>query len=166
MSHNYEEAYRQGHEYNELVAAYLKRNGIDCEVPELEIAERPEDWSKFTNNEKDIILGTGEVLEVKSINQNFTGDPSSWPMPRAIVDTYSGYHGKKTRPLAYVFVSQQTKQMLAISTEKPSKNWVVERKYDKYRNKEDDFYFAPKGELRPIDKLVNYLKGRNEALKD
>lgn len=158
MSHDYRKAYTEGHEYNEYVAEHLRSNGIECEVPELEIAENPADWSKFTHTEKDIILSSGEVLEVKSINQHFTGDPGSWPMPRAIVDTYSGYHGKRKRPLAYIFVSQQTREMLAISTEKPSKNWTVERKYDKYRQKEDDFYFAPKQELRPIDKLINYLK--------
>jgi hypothetical protein len=58
-----------------------------------------------------------------------------------------------------VFVSQKTKKMLAMSAEKPSA-WSVERKFDKYRQKEDDFYFAPKSMLRPMDKLVEYLRGR------
>jgi hypothetical protein len=159
MSHDYFRAYREGHEYNGYVADYLRSKGIDCEVPDLEIEEDPTRWSKFTQNEKDIILANGDVIEVKSINQNFTDDPSSWPLERAIVDTYSGFNGKSKRPIAYVFVSQKTKKMLAMSAEKPSA-WSVERKFDKYRQKEDDFYFAPKSMLRPMDKLVEYLRGR------
>ena len=157
--HNYEKAFGEGHKYNELVADFLKSNDIDCTVPELEIATDPADWKKFTAAEKDIILSNGDVLEVKSSSQIFTEDPASWPMPRVIVDTYSGYNGKKKRPIAYIFISQKTKAMLAMSTEKPSR-WVVERKYDRFRNKEDDFYFAPKTMLRPIGKLVSYLKDR------
>jgi len=159
MSHDYYRAYREGHEYNGRVADYLRSKGIDCEVPELELEYDPAKWSRFTRNEKDIILANGDVIEVKSINQNFGDDPNSWPLERTIVDTYSGFYGKKKRPIAYVFVSRKTGRMLAMSAEKPSA-WWVERKYDKFRQREDDFIIAPKSMLRPMNKLVEYLKSR------
>jgi len=159
MSHDYFKAYREGHGYNYYVAGDLKSRGIECTVPDLEIEEDPTKWSRFTKNEKDIILSNGDILEVKSVRQEFGEDPESWPLERIIVDTYSGFNDKSKRPIAYVFVSQKTKKMLAMSTANPDL-WSVERKFDKYRQKEDDFYFAPKRLLRPMDRLVEYLKSR------
>lgn len=156
MSHNYKRAFAEGHQYNELVAKYLKRRGIDCFVPELKFAKDSTEWKNFTNNEKDIILSSGRIIEVKSSGQVFDWSPKSWPLNSVIVDTKSGYDAKVRRPIAYVYVSQETKAMLAIPTEKPN-NWTVQRKFDKYRKIEDDFYFAPRTHLRPMENLVKYL---------
>jgi hypothetical protein len=161
MSHNYERAYIQGHQVNLRVGGRLKSEKINCVVPALEIAKSPEEWRRFTLTEKDIILEGGDILEVKEINQHFTEDPTSWPFYEVIVDTVSGYDAKPVKPIAYIFVSKKTGHMLTMATEKP-RNWKVIRKYDQYRDIEDDFYFAPKSMLRPMSALIKYLKERKK----
>lgn len=158
-SHNYEAAYAEGHKQNEVVGKFLREQGIACSVPELQIAERPEEWANFTKSEKDIILSNGETLEVKSINQDFTASPSSFPLRQIIVDTVSGFEGKDQKPIGYIFVSKKTGAMLALSTARRDK-WWVENKYDRFRDKNDNFYFAAAGELRTMKSLILHLIDR------
>jgi hypothetical protein len=159
MSHNYIRAFGEGQRVAQKVGLYLNHEGVDCTVTELSIASDPSEWSQYTENDKDIVLANGDVIEVKEINQHFTSDPSSWPFREVIVDTYSGYTAKKVKPIAYIFVSRKTKAMLSMATDKP-RGWKVVKKWDKYRRINEDFYFAPTSMLRPIDKLVEHLKKR------
>lgn len=164
MSHNYMKAFGEGQRVAEKVGLFLNHQGVDCKVTELSLAKDPSEWSDYTENDKDIILPNGDVIEVKEINQRFTGEPSSWPFREVIVDTYSGYEAKKVKPIAYIFVSKQTKALLSMPTEKP-RGWKVVKKWDQYRRIHEDFYFAPTSMLRPIEALVEYLKKRLDETK-
>lgn len=161
MGHNYEKAFLEGQAVNDRVGVRLQSEGIDCTVPEASLAKDSSEWASYTANDKDIILRDGDVLEVKEINQHFTDDPSSWPFAEVIVDTVSGYNKKSVKPLAYIFVSKKTGAMLTMPTDRP-RNWRPLRKWDQYREIEDDFYFAPKSMLRTIGQLMAYLKNRKK----
>jgi len=84
-------------------------------------------------------------------------DPSTFPYDDLIVDTVSGYEAKEPKPIAYVMVSQKTGGMFVIPTAF-SKSWRVERKYDRDRKHEDDFYLTNKRFGRPFSQLVSKLK--------
>lgn len=159
MAHNYPIAFAQGHSKNHIPAGFLQENGIDCVVPEFALAKTVEERKVFSKKEKDIILPDKSVIEVKSIQQEFTWDRKSFPLPRIIVDTYDGWCEKEVKPIAYVFISQVTNAMLCLNTANRSR-WWTERKRDRYRNEEYNFYFAPSDELRSMKSLVEFLKDR------
>jgi len=150
----------KGHTYNEYVANILRSFDIDCSVPKLEIAKTKKDISRMTVNEKDIVLGDGRCLEVKSRNLVFEDDPTSFPYSDLLVDTVSGYNAKAIKPLAYIFVSQKTKRMFALPTYTQS-SWKVQRKFDQHRKHEDKFYLATVDLCRPFSALISYLKNGN-----
>jgi len=145
-----------GHKFNEIVAMRLKEFGIMAEVPEFSFAKSQAEIRDYTLNDKDVIVGD-RVIEVKSRNLAFTDDPSTFPYDDLIVDTVSGYEAKEPKPIAYVMVSQKTGGMFIIPTAF-SNAWRVERKYDRDRKHEDDFYLTSKGLGRPFSQLVSKLK--------
>lgn len=157
LEFDYVSSMTKGHTYNEYVASLLESEGISCNVPELEIAESRDDISRFTLNEKDIILNDGRVLEIKSRNLNFTEDPQSFPFNDILVDTVSGYDAKKIKPLAYVFVSQKTGKVFALPTYSKDA-WKVQRKFDNERKHYDSFYVADIDLCRPFAALIHHLK--------
>jgi hypothetical protein len=157
MTFDYVASMTQGHTYNEYVADVLRSFNIDCSVPELEIAKTKKDISRMTVNEKDIVLGDGRCLEVKSRNLVFNDDPISFPYNDLLVDTVSGYEAKAIKPLAYIFVSQKTKRMFALPTYTHS-FWKIQKKYDHHRKHEDKFYLATVDLCRPFSALIQHLK--------
>jgi hypothetical protein len=63
------------------------------------------------------------------MNRDFTTDPATFPLSNIIVDTVSGYNKKLEKPLAYIIVSQITKDMIVVpvSTER---FWFQDQKMD------------------------------------
>ncbi len=153
---DYKSAMEAGHKFNEIVAMRLKEFGVMAEVPEFSFAQSKAEIRDYTLNDKDVIVGDN-VIEVKSRNLAFTDDPSTFPYDDLIVDTVSGYEAKEPKPIAYVMVSQKTGGMFVIPTAF-SKSWRVERKYDRDRKHEDDFYLTNKRFGRPFSQLVSKLK--------
>jgi len=137
---DYKSAMESGHAFNKIVAMRLESEGISAEVPEFSFAQSKEEIKEYTLNDKDIIVGD-QVIEVKSRNLNFSDNPEA----------------KDPKPIAYVMVSQSTGGMFVFPTAF-AKSWRVERKYDRYRKHEDNFYLAPKQLARPFSQLVNKLK--------
>lgn len=156
--HNYPEAFKQGHYYNELVGEYLAVHGIANTVPALEIAKDKADRARFTKGEKDVVLLDGRVIEVKGVSPEFDWEPESYTVrDTIIVDTESGYLGKEVKPIAYVFVSKVTEAMLVIST-KTESEWRVITAPDKSRSIEAErFLVASTKLLRPMDDLIAFL---------
>ena len=103
---DYHKAMTEGHSFNEMVADRLKIEGIGCTVPELELVSTKAEIKRMTENEKDIILDNGLVLEVKSRNLGFSEDPSLFWQKDIYVDTVSGYEAKITKPYAMRYVLQ------------------------------------------------------------
>lgn len=158
---DYHKAMKEGHAYNKIVAMRLQSEGIVAEVPEFSFAKTKEEIKDYTLNDKDIIVGE-DVIEVKSRNLNFGDDPNSFPYDELIIDTVSGFEAKNPKPIAYVMVSQNTGGMFVFPTSFVN-SWRIERKYDRYRKHEDDFYLAPKALGRPFSQLVDKLKEKVNA---
>lgn len=156
---DYKSAMQAGHAFNKIVAMRLKNEGIEAEVPEFSFASSKEEIKDYTLNDKDVIVGD-TVIEVKSRNLAFSDDPSTFPYDELIIDTVSGYEAKEPKPIAYVMVSQKTGGMFIVPTTF-SNAWKIERKYDRDRKHEDDFYLSDKGLGRPFSQLVSKLKAIN-----
>jgi hypothetical protein len=154
---DYVTAMTNGHTYNKYVAHVLQSFGITCVVPELEIAQTQNDIDRMTVNEKDLILPGGQCLEIKSRNLQFTDNPASFPYHDLLVDTVTGYDAKAVKPLAYVFVSQKTKQMFTLPT-RTYLAWQVQTKYDHERQQREKFYTAAKSLCLPLSALVTHLR--------
>lgn len=147
----------EGHSYNEIVAQRLRGANISCEVPELELVSSDEDIRRMTENEKDIILDNGLILEVKSRNLGFSEDPSLFWQKDIYVDTVSGYEAKKVKPYAYVMVSQKSGNMLVVHSNTKDK-WFKKTVTDPYRKVTDVFYKVEKAHLTTWDSLIEDLK--------
>lgn len=157
MTFDYHAAMTEGHSYNEIVAQRLRDAGIACEVPELELVSSKEDIQRMTENEKDIILGNGLVLEVKSRGIGFSEDPSLFWQKDIYVDTVSGYEAKKVKPYAYVMVSQKSGNMLVVHSDTKDK-WFKKTVTDPYRKVTDVFYKIEKAHLDTWDSLIERLQ--------
>jgi hypothetical protein len=159
ISHfDYPKAMAQGHTYNHLVAERLRINGIKCHVPEFALAQNRAEIQQMTLNEKDIVLEELQGnIEVKSMNRNFGSDPNTFLFPRVIVDTVSGFEQKLETPVAYVIVSQVTKDMFVVPvTTKP--HWEVFEAMDYDRGFVETFYRCERELCKPFNELVDYLK--------
>ena len=155
---DYHKAMTEGHSFNEMVAERLKAEGIGCTVPELELVSTKSEIKRMTENEKDIILDNGLVLEVKSRNLGFSEDPLLFWQKDIYVDTVSGYEAKITKPYAYVMVSQKSGNMLVVHSSTKEK-WFKKTVTDPYRKVTDSFYKIEKQHLTSWSSLVDDLKG-------
>ncbi|MFM8279711.1 MAG: hypothetical protein ACKN9R_05145 [Candidatus Limnocylindrus sp.] len=158
MDNRLHDRFRSGHDANEFVGNYLRAQGIPCEVPEMKLAQTEAEIIEFTENEKDIILEDGSVIEVKSQSRVFSGVPSEYGWPTFIVDTL-GFYGKKQRPLAYVFLSKETGEMLALNTN-THETWWRETITDRRDGIPSISLISDKKNLRSMDALIAYLKQR------
>jgi len=159
MTFDYHAAMTQGHSYNEMVAQRLQGEKIGCEVPELELVSSAEEIQRMTENEKDIILDNGLILEVKSRNLGFSEDPALFWQKDIYVDTVSGYEAKKVKPYAYVMVSQKSGNMLVVHSNTKDK-WFKKTVTDPYRKVTDVFYKIERQHLTTWASLVEDLKAK------
>lgn len=159
MTFDYHKAMTEGHSYNEVVAERLRSEGIGCEVPELELVSTKEEIQRMTENEKDIILDNGLVLEVKSRNIGFSENPYLYWQKDIYVDTVSGYEAKKTKPYAYVMVSQKSGNMIVVHSNTKDR-WFKKTVTDPYRKITDVFYKVEKQYITTWASLVEDLKSK------
>lgn len=149
----------QGHKWAQYVATTLTDLEIPCYVNDMEVADTVEGRQKF-HNEKDVVFTKmSGCLEVKSQSCKFTNDPNSWPYKRSIVDTALGWSRKNPRPLATILVCIHNGSMLVIPSSTESQ-WIVEEKYDRYRQITDNFLTVDPSLLRPFDELADWLLKR------
>lgn len=158
LGFDYHAAMTAGHTYNEIVAQRLRSEGIGCSVPELELVTSHKDIARLTKTEKDIILDSGLILEVKSRNLGFSEDPSLFWQKDIYVDTVSGYEAKEVKPYAYVMVSQRSGNMLVVHGSTKD-HWFTKTVTDPYRNVTDNFYKIEKKYLTTWASLITDLKG-------
>lgn len=146
----------QGHKWAKYVAKKLNELDVACYVNDMEVADTVEGRQKF-HNEKDVIFTRmSGCLEVKSQSCEFTDDPDSWPYRRSIVDTALGWSRKVPKPLATVLVCIHNGSMLVIPSSTQNQ-WVVEQKYDRYRQITDNFLTIDRSLLRPFSELSDWL---------
>lgn len=161
---DYREAFTLGHETNLLVARELVTWGVWVRCPSLKFASNSSEIAEFSRNEKDIETRAG-VIEVKGQSRRFTGDPSAFPYPNQIVDTVESWESKVPKPIAYVFVSYETKQCLVLST-KSSPRWRVETKFDRLKKRTIDFLVVDKEHLLSMERLRTHLESHEARLSD
>lgn len=147
-----------GQQYAELVAARLTEHGINAEATELTFAETEEQIADY-EDEQDVLLDTGQCVEVKSRNLDFGADPQSFPYTTAFVDTVSGWRKKKNKPVAVVFVSRTTNEMLVVMGDTDSQ-WGHVKKFDRIRKHYDTFHIVPRKTLLPFDTAVEEIRKR------
>jgi hypothetical protein len=152
---DYKKAFTAGHETNLFVAKEIVSWGIWVRCPPLEFASDASKIVEFSRNEKDVETRAG-VIEVKGQGREFTGDPASFPYPSQIVDTVESWESKESKPFAYVFVSNKTRQCLVLPT-KSRPTWRVERKFDRFKKRSIDFYVVDKGRLCSMEVLRAHL---------
>lgn len=150
-----------GHKWAAIVADRLNEEGVPAELTPLAWRDSIDDRHQFSN-ETDITILTHHGLlgiESKSRNLHFTDDPLTYPYSTAFVDTVSGWDRKTVKPIAVVFTSQKTRQMLALPS-KSSNVWTTEYTFDRVRKIYDWWYEAPSSTLLPFQVLVESLRKR------
>jgi hypothetical protein len=145
---------KEGFEWQKLPKLFFELHGLQVEMPELTIRKSIKDAADYICT-KDLIVN-GHIIETKSRNEAFTY-PLSFPYRTLFVDTVSGFDGKKTKPLAYVFISRPTGSMICLMSS-TSHLWQKEQKFDRIRNINDTFYLADKKLCTELNDLVDVLK--------
>lgn len=145
-----------GQKYAELVAARLRCHNINAEATELTFAATEAEIADY-EDEQDIVLDTGHCIEVKSRSLDFGADPKSFPYTNAFVDTVGGWKKKKNKPIAVVFVSRATDQMLVVMGDTDDK-WGSVKKYDRIRQHYDTFHTVQRRMLLPFNEATQRIR--------
>lgn len=150
-----------GWEWQSFTKDFFESKNLEVNLPDFAFRKSVEKIKDF-EDEPDLFVEK-QRIEVKSRGLTFTEDPNSFPYDRAIVDTKSSYEHYESKPIAYVFISQETKAMLWTPAgfddqgRDISSRWQIQTLNDHVRDINDQFYLVRKDELRPISLLVDLL---------
>lgn len=124
------ERLQRGHMTEEVIADALRSEGLDVAIAELSTDLDPDDQA-------DIIVGGRIILEVKGRKLRFTGY-WDYPYKTILLGSADRWDRRRTKPDAFVVVSEVTGAAIAFWTDSPMMDRVQrETHYDKYRNKEE-----------------------------
>ncbi|NJO18643.1 MAG: hypothetical protein HC877_23825 [Thioploca sp.] len=112
----------EGFAWQTLPVLFFKLNGLDVQMPSLEIRKDGIEQAAPFFDSKDLIVNKKRI-EIKSRKEIFTS-PNSFPYKTAIVDTVKKFDGREDKPFAYVMISRFTGCMLWVSCENP-KEWDI-----------------------------------------
>ncbi len=146
-----------GHKWTTLVAERLNNCGIEAEVTAMDYVDEEAEMGDYAD-EQDVTLITGHCVEVKSRNLEFGADPKSFPYTTAFVDTVGGWAKKINTPIAVVFASQITGEMLVVMTD-TFDQWGSVKKFDRVRGYSDNFHTVQRRLLLPFDEGVKQIEG-------
>ena len=153
---NYEqfvERLKKSQQSVEFAADYYRSLGYVVQVPELVIAPHSVGaFSKYADNGDLVVMHRNIefTVEVKHSGRNF----ENWQYPEMIVNSYTGWHSKEPKPYFH-FIVANNYQMAALISSDTFDQWELKKVYDKYKQKELLFYFAP-------IKLFNFLTFKNQ----
>lgn len=145
-----------GQKYAELVAARLRCHNINATATELTFAETEEQIKDYAD-EQDVVLDDGRCVEVKSRSLEFYDDPKSFPYSTAFVDTVGGWKKKINKPVAVVFVSRVTDQMLVVMG-CTDHEWGAIKKFDRIRKHYDNFHTVKKSGIISFREAAEIIK--------
>lgn len=145
---------KEGFEWQKLPKLFFELHGLPVEMPDLTIRDSIQNAGDYMSS-KDLIVN-GYPLETKSRNESFTY-PLSFPYKTILVDTVSGFDGKKNKPLAYVFISRPTGSMICLMSDTIGQ-WQKEKKFDRVRRIYDEFYVTDKKLCIGLDELMEVLQ--------
>lgn len=108
-------------------------------------------------NSRDLTVN-GKIVEVKSRNYKFTSQ-DDFPFPTILIETKSGFEGKKDRPVMYVSVCQQNGAMCALDVKKTYNQWSAVKIYDRVRKVSSMTFQCEKGLWESVDSAAEHLIG-------
>jgi len=126
------------------VAEWLRQRGAEVVTPEPREAPTLEDVRQYRDS-GDLwatIKGKKYRMEVKNTSHSF---------PSIIVDQVANYAEKAPSPDFYfLFDSDHTEgtSVLIVDVASTFPDWRVEKRYDRYKQRECEFYFYPQRQLR------------------
>jgi len=161
---DYRKAFTEGHERNKYVASLISKEGLWAYCPPLKFAKNGEEIKSFTVHEKDVLTRAG-TLEIKGQGRRFTWDVNQFPHPTQIVDTVESWEEKAIKPIAYVMVCNENMNCVVVPCSTRGR-WRVERRYDRYKKKDFDFYVADSGVIRPFSELLDFLRRKEAEWKE
>lgn len=145
----------EGFAWQYLPMLFFKLQGLDVQMPELEIRDGSIKNASPYFNSKDLFVN-GQRVEVKSRKEKFTS-PSTFPYETAMVDTVKKFTGRKDKPVAYVMISRDTGSMLWVDATRYD-DWEIIERFDNTRKFRERFFVVPKNKLMPLNFLVNALR--------
>lgn len=147
-----------GWKWQKFVATFFEAHGLSVDVPEYS-------WRKTRGEIKDHLHSwdmtvCGRRIEVKSRDLSFDTYWRTFPYERAFVDTVHKYEAHEVKPMAYIYVSQQTGAMLTTPGSADARDawWEKKEAKDHVRKITDTFYTVGREHLDPIGKLLERLK--------
>ena len=142
-----------GQRGEQTVVDLVRSWGFECEDATLTLRDpsKPAQIKEFTRNQTDLLVN-GLSIEVKSRSLRFSDQPGSFPYSTIFVDTVPGWNAKVHKPDFYVFVSQQTSQVLVLDG-KTSGHWQQKPSRDRGRGIVDRVFEAPREMLRTAETL-------------
>jgi hypothetical protein len=152
IERNFAEDIKRGRATELAVAGDLEARGFDVAVPESGWV--PED----KDNQADLIVESKAILEVKARGFRFRG-PWDYPYPTAFLGSVDRWQRRTVLPAAVVLVSEKTGAKLAVWTDTMD-DWETEARHDKYRNKDEVSYAAPRRLLWRWKPFVEELRRR------
>ena len=146
-----------GSKWAEHAAKELNANGILCKATEMRVAQSEAEVQEFTENDQDVVLldGSGH-FEVKSRRLSFT-NYLNYPYDTVFLDTVSGWEQKKTKPLAFLIVSQETGAIIVVPTNTYSE-WETTTAFDRIRKFTDTWYTAHRHQMFSFKEFVQEYK--------
>lgn len=145
-----------GRRFEQLVAERLRALGIeDVVCLDDGFRESVEDIHKFTKTSGDLKI-KGWPFEVKSRTESFK-TPKDWKFWPMFVDTVGSYEQKKVKPVGYIFVSQETGRLMAVSTSTKS-SWKRVERFDRKRQIQEMFYCVAEKHVLSEEQLIEKLK--------
>lgn len=147
---------RHARSFEVAVALRLLDAGLTVQLPER--SEAPDVSHAAQHSDRgDLIVAGRWIVEIKSTRYRFTC-AADWPFEHgAYVTNEKAFRRRRPRPIAYVFVSQQTLAMLAVSTaSEPTWKRVLTEHPDRPAY---TALCAPTSALRPIEALIDAVKG-------
>ena len=146
-----------GHGWQALPYAYFRQHGLNVEMAPFGFRESIAQAGEYRDTVD--LRVNGVRVEVKSRPFAFTS-MSDWPDDRLppFVDTVAKYDDRAEKPLAYVFVSQQTGAMLCTDGRLcASRTWGRVERLDSVRGIPETFYTVKPSSMRTMDRLLEVL---------
>lgn len=151
----------EGFRWQALVAFRLMQEGFGVRVEPLRVRPSYGQASEYADVTDILVKAAGSsterMVEVKSRSLHFTS-PEDFPKAEPFVDTVSAFDRHAEMPYAYVFVSQQTRAMVAVHVRTTRPTWKIIAKADGGRGFPQRYYACKRSDLRPFGALVDALR--------
>lgn len=122
-----------------LFKDYFEKHGYEVNMPDLVIAPHAVGaFSKYADKGDLFITKNGETLTIEIKHSGISFNLTNWPFKNMIVNSYTGYNSKDIN--VHIILSKDKTHFASIREDTFDK-WVLERKYDKYKEMDLLFYF-------------------------